>query len=389
MSVLYKALENARDARGTGRGQDIDSLAAEDYERYARASRQAGVLRVIMETPALRSGLLILVVALGAGIYLYENLRRPGDPPFHVYALNTFGLGDLLEKSAAPTPGPAPESVSDRALSVTRVNRPAPPIRIQPPSAQNDRSNTGADMDADMGQTTSERASAQVSQASLLESGAGLTVPLTPQDQDEPSRRQEDNVERNLSVGAFEPRLMSALPSPARSGANAGIRVVHGETQAAALQAVRVQHASSSSTSSPTFSPAKARTVSGAGTPQPVQQGQQGQGLDRGFGHNADNSHEIKTLIRLAAQRAQENDLHAARSLYRRVVELAPDNVLFHYNLAVLHDRANDLEQAVAAYRRVLENAHRVEQTAPFDRQAVIARLDYLEHRLSRPDTAP
>jgi len=81
---------------------------------------------------------------------------------------------------------------------------------------------------------------------------------------------------------------------------------------------------------------------------------------------------------RLARTHLRADDPEAAARAMQRAVSLAPSNVRYRHDLAVLQDRANNRRRAIAAYRRVLSADAGALREANVDPAAVRRRLRHL-----------
>lgn len=76
----------------------------------------------------------------------------------------------------------------------------------------------------------------------------------------------------------------------------------------------------------------------------------------------------------------RQNDVRQALQFQHRAVELAPDNMLYRRDLAIMHDRVGDKGGAATLYRQVVQAYDAHDKTLPLDLgiDDIRHRLDYL-----------
>lgn len=91
----------------------------------------------------------------------------------------------------------------------------------------------------------------------------------------------------------------------------------------------------------------------------------------------ADNPNFDPIPAQIAAIQAQQGQIGSAIDSMVRAAQLAPDNVTYKHNLAILLDQAGRKPEAIAAYQQVIE-AYKQGQPIPADVSAIQERLTYL-----------
>jgi hypothetical protein len=99
-----------------------------------------------------------------------------------------------------------------------------------------------------------------------------------------------------------------------------------------------------------------------------------------------DQEDQAEDKAEVAQKFMRQDDIKQALQFQHRAVELAPSNMLYRLDLAIMYDRAEDKDGAVTLYRQVVQAYENHDKTLPTDIaiENVRSRLEYLTSMAQR-----